>query len=477
MKNLFSICFIIFTAFLCGETLFVVKDSANNPVLKVSEDGIAVMNQAYTIMVISTTEIKAVIDDSKALSRKFSVSTTSAKKGLYTDLFDVSLGSSTMRGGLDGGRYADFSPENIFLGLNSGNSNTTGYSNVFIGNEAGYSTQDKAHQTYIGSHAGKYASGYSNTYVGSYAGYDGEGYTNSIFGMNAGWYCSGNANSVFGYHAGRNLGGSLNVIMGQEAGYGVLNATFGANCLIGYKSGYSLNTGSKNVALGSYSGYTNSTGTENVFLGYMSGYYETGSNKLYIENTNSSSPLIYGEFDNDLVRINGDFNVTGSTSLDSTLQLGGDSWFTDHALYLRGYNDINHGLKFVSTWNSTNINGPALFGYDGGMLGTSINTALALRWDNSGSIFIPTGSLTVSTGNVTVTSGDMKIPGLYTETIGVGTKKAVYVDSLGKLCVLAKGDEDNEKYEKLQNENDVLRTELSDLRKEIEEIKKNLNKE
>jgi hypothetical protein len=43
----------------------------------------------------------------------------------------------------------------------------------------------------------------------------------------------------------------------------------------------------------------------------MAGKDETGSNKLYIENSDSTSPLIYGEFDNDLVVINGTLSGTG----------------------------------------------------------------------------------------------------------------------------------------------------------------------
>jgi len=39
---------------------------------------------------------------------------------------------------------------------------------------------------------------------------------------------------------------------------------------------------------------------------------KSGSNKLYIENSDSSSPLLYGEFDNDYLKINGDLEVTGN---------------------------------------------------------------------------------------------------------------------------------------------------------------------
>ena len=61
---------------LCGETLFEVKDSSNNKVLDVSSDGLRIMNQGDTLMVISSNEIKANISSSKGLSRSFSVTTS-----------------------------------------------------------------------------------------------------------------------------------------------------------------------------------------------------------------------------------------------------------------------------------------------------------------------------------------------------------------------------------------------------------------
>ena len=46
-----------------------------------------------------------------------------------------------------------------------------------------------------------------------------------------------------------------------------------------------------------------------MLLGYRAGDTETGSDRLYISNASTSAPLIYGEFDNDLVRVNGDLEV------------------------------------------------------------------------------------------------------------------------------------------------------------------------
>ncbi|MFN2146120.1 MAG: hypothetical protein ACK2T7_12270, partial [Anaerolineales bacterium] len=66
----------------------------------------------------------------------------------------------------------------------------------------------------------------------------------------------------------------------------------------GVQLGFQAGFGSSGV---SYSG--------NIFLGYQAGLNETGNNKLYIENSSSGTPLIYGEFDNKLLRVNGTLHI------------------------------------------------------------------------------------------------------------------------------------------------------------------------
>jgi hypothetical protein len=55
-----------------------------------------------------------------------------------------------------------------------------------------------------------------------------------------------------------------------------------------------------------------------VFIGNWAGYNETGSNKLYISNGPTNKPLIYGDFDNKLARINGSTELNGLVKLTST---------------------------------------------------------------------------------------------------------------------------------------------------------------
>jgi hypothetical protein len=79
---------------------------------------------------------------------------------------------------------------------------------------------------------------------------------------------------------------------------------------IGDSAGYKVTEGDNNVIIGWEAGHELTTGYKNVFIGWKAGYNETGSNKLYIENSDSASPLILGDFDADTLHINGSFSVT-----------------------------------------------------------------------------------------------------------------------------------------------------------------------
>lgn len=95
-----------------------------------------------------------------------------------------------------------------------------------------------------------------------------------------------------------------------------------ANVAMGGDTGYNTTTGAQNVYMGFECAYSNQTGMRNIFIGYQAGYNEMGSDKLYIENSDSVNPLIYGEFDNDLVNINGQLNVISTSTPQFTLTNG-----------------------------------------------------------------------------------------------------------------------------------------------------------
>lgn len=151
---------------------------------------------------------------------------------------------------------------------------------------------------YVGLNAGNLAStGTNNTFIGVGAGHvNGGGQDNTFVGFNAGNANTlGQSNAFFGVSAGQaNTTGFQNVFSGQLAG--ASNTTGFENTFIGEQAGANNAVGAQNTYLGFFSGQANSSGSGNVFIGFSAGAGEQGNNKLYIANSNTVSPLIYGDF-------------------------------------------------------------------------------------------------------------------------------------------------------------------------------------
>jgi uncharacterized protein (DUF1499 family) len=180
------------------------------------------------------------------------------------------------------------------------------------------------------------------------------------------------SNTTYGYDAGHSLDtgfGTGNTLVGVEVGFDVSDGDW--NTFLGDNAGYSTVDGSENTFLGDYAGYSNVSGSYNIFIGNEAGSDENGSNKLYIENGATSTPLIYGEFDNQLLRVNGALeaihesdNPTGDglmkvlvlTGTNTNLDKGSDAGFaltngrTGKAWNFRTTDD---GDGFAATINGT----------------------------------------------------------------------------------------------------------------------------
>jgi len=172
----------------------------------------------------------------------------------------------------------------------------------------------------------KVTSGYANAALGAY----------SLSNVTTGYY-----NTAFGYYAGRSLTtGYHNTIVGNSSMVAATtassNTAIGVNSLyklttgyinvaIGSGSLYSLTTGFNNVGIGFNAGYYNQTGGGNIFIGYFAGANEMGSNKLYIANSDTANPLIYGEFDNSYLKVNGDLQITGGFIRSKSIYTGTDT--------------------------------------------------------------------------------------------------------------------------------------------------------
>ena len=208
------------------------------------------------------------------------------------------------------------------------NAEGDGWGNVMVGYRAGFNNKKSGgsgisggRNVFIGRESGEENDmGGANVYVGSFAGNDKiNSYRNTIVGDDAGSVGSEGSNNVYvGERAGYTNRGDNNVVIGREAGSAETNYTldsdFDSNVLVGYRSGFS-----------------NKTGNGNVFIGYYAGYSELGSDKLYIDNSSTSAPLIWGDFSNNYVRINSYLGIGTSPSIL-------------HGLRVDGGTDVNYSM-------------------------------------------------------------------------------------------------------------------------------------
>jgi hypothetical protein len=128
----------------------------------------------------------------------------------------------------------------------------------------------------------------------------------------------GSHNSAFGFNSlAVNSSGGWNSAFGSTV-LG-LNSSGHSNCAFGMQSMTLNTTGNSNVAIGVSALYSNQTGSSNIAIGIGAGYHQTGSNKLFIENSFSNQPLIGGDFSQDRVGIN-----TEISQISKTLDVNGE---------------------------------------------------------------------------------------------------------------------------------------------------------
>lgn len=183
--------------------------------------------------------------------------------------------------------------ENLFVGLEAGQSNKGGR-NSFFGYGAG---QDNT-------------SGGTNSFFGSFAGGNNStGGSNSFFGQGAGRSNnSGSSNAFFGRDTGSvNNEGDFNSYFGQQAG---ANSGGSRNTFIGYQAGISFNEGSSNTLLGTNTALA--FASENIFFATA-----IGANARVTTNDTIVLGKVAGMYEGDMrsadtVRIPGNLVVSGT---------------------------------------------------------------------------------------------------------------------------------------------------------------------
>ena len=288
---------------------------------------------------------------------------SSSKSGFGVDGKGTGNGSGfsvTEKGASSNAGYMNVTAKNFAAGYNAGKQ-VSGANNTFIGNNAGQANTYGANNVFVGYQAGlnnvggskikevrnrMIDAGYNNVFVGQGAGKGNIGGNNNVaIGLEAGLKNQQGGENVFiGWRAGYCYNDSYytdadktgNVFIGCLAGAGEKEnvedggtATGRWNTMLGFYAGFRHNSGNSNTFLGetagklhvngdnntyvgAEAGYNNNEGSNNVFIGYRAGKNETGSNKLYISNSSTSSPLIYGDFENKYVNVTGSLVVTSN---------------------------------------------------------------------------------------------------------------------------------------------------------------------
>ncbi|MEO1655504.1 MAG: hypothetical protein AAFU64_18315, partial [Bacteroidota bacterium] len=213
--------------------------------------------------------------------------------------------------GIDLNPNMTFVNNNTFVGIDAGASNMSGFNNSFYGSGSGRDNTSGFFNSFYGSSSGQSnTTGSGNSFFGLNSGGDNTtGSSNSFFGLNSGQSnTTGADNSFFGQSSGAaNRTGIDNSFYGTGSGF--FNTTGSSNSFFGRSSGRPNRTGARNTYIGRGAGDSNQDGSDNVFLGYRAGFNERGSQKLYIANSDTVNPLIYGDFSSRKAAINGFLGV------------------------------------------------------------------------------------------------------------------------------------------------------------------------
>jgi hypothetical protein len=206
-------------------------------------------------------------------------------------------------------------------------------------------------------------------------------------------------NTFVGFNAGlATTSGSNNLAIG--AGALEANITGGFNVAVGRLALVGNTSGGSNVAIGPYAG-SNTTGSYNVFIGNAAGTNATGNDKLYIHNSGDSAPLIYGDFFERNLGINGRLIIGAHTPLENASKL--DVSATHDARFIvQSWTPANNALVVARLLSSTSV-------------------APQLRFERTGNNFIDIGQ--DSNGSFVVEGNDDTSRMVVTNTgkVGVGT--------------------------------------------------------
>ncbi|WP_460218373.1 tail fiber domain-containing protein [Psychroserpens sp. MEBiC05023] len=274
----------------------------------------------------------------------------------------------------------------IFLGIGAGVSDDgNNNKNVGIGFEALNNSTTAYENTANGYQALKNnTSGFDNTAIGTYSLFSNTigNYNTAIGSRTLINNTTASLNVAIGSRAlARITTGERNTATGTSAMYN--NVIGNYNTVNGARTLLNNTTGNNNTVMGYETLFNNITGSGNIAIGYNSGYNETGSNKLYIENSSAVNPLIYGEFDNDILGFNAEVGI-GTQSPSASLHINHPNGAGSEGIVISNQVDADV-WRIYQQWNSNTL---ALF----------FNNVNVGNFDDVSGIYTPVSDRRLKTG-------------------------------------------------------------------------------
>ena len=280
-----------------------------------------------------------------SISGNLTLPTTTATAGI------IKSGASTL--------IHTYGDSNFFAGYHAGNLTMTGNSNTASGYMALWQNTTGSNNTANGNTAlYSNTTGSGNTVIGSAAlGYNTTGGYNTASGYQTLWVnTTGSENTASGWGA----------LFYNTTGYG--NTADGRGALGANTTGF------RNTALGYAAGDGRQTGSYNTFIGANT---DAGADGLtnataigYNAVVGASNSLVLGGTGANAVKVG-----IGTATPTETLDVVGNVRLNNREIFLRDGTDVNHGLGWYNNstkvFTGADIDGPVLYGYTGGALGTT----------------------------------------------------------------------------------------------------------
>jgi hypothetical protein len=170
--------------------------------------------------------------------------------------------------------------------------------------------------------------------------------------------------------------------------------------------------------------YIQTPSTGRPFYGYNN---PSGTAWTELDGTDTNKWKIYNGGYQLAVTTSGQVGIGTMTPTDK-LDVEGTVRINDNPLYLRGGTDHNHGIAYSNVVSGISIDGPFIWGYNGGALGgvTTVNPdVVTLHWDWQGNVWI---SNNCSVATLTIRGGaDLAEPFQITATDQAATEGSVLV--------------------------------------------------